>query len=121
MEKTDPVIRLMAKVHGQEVTAACGLNGEWTPNPHHLFVTPEVTIDNAIYGLNPDECLMSGGWKEDGSFIFKLKSLAAMGEYLFRLSFRDHAITLEIPRHVSCGKANLENAMVISSQALQSL
>lgn len=93
-----------------------GLNEKWEPSEKHVFVRPDVSIQNRIYGSDPEHCLFSGGWKDDHTFVFVLKSLASMGEFRFYLAFDQQQVTVHIPRRVSVGPQDDNNCDLLSAQ-----
>lgn len=83
--------------------AQCGLGGSWCEQAGHFLVEPENTIDNGVYGVDQDACLLSGGWRDAQTFEMKSKALGATGDYLFRLAFQDHTVRFGFPARVCHG------------------
>jgi CubicO group peptidase (beta-lactamase class C family) len=105
------VARLSARVGGKDQSLRCGLGGEWAPNEAPFIYAPEMSHSNAIYTMDPNRVLASGGWEGGSVFSFKLRSLAWLGEYLVRCDFSGGGLSLSLPRRVSIGKASLEGAL----------
>lgn len=94
---------LCVTAHGAKHDFRIGLNGCWEENPTHVLVTPDTSIQNQIYGSDPNHCFASGGWKNDRLFLFTLKSVASMGEYRFQILWSEQVMEVDIPEAVSGG------------------
>lgn len=83
--------------------AQCGLHGAWCAQAVHFLVTPEDTVDNGVYGVDQDACLLSGGWRDDRTFVMKSKALGATGDYLYEFSFQGNGVCLGFSARVCHG------------------
>lgn len=95
------------KLHVKQKNETCiyhvGLKAEWGSNLSPFLLEPDLSIQNRIYGPDPEHCFLSGGWQDDETFVILCKSLAAMGEYPFCCTFKDNKLTLQIPKGISAG------------------
>jgi CubicO group peptidase (beta-lactamase class C family) len=103
-------------INGNAETFRCGLGGVWEPNARHLLVQPERTIDNGVYCMDKDECLLTGVWRTDDTLDFAAKSLGALGEYLYRFTFTNDGLTLSYPQRVCRGGPSLDNAICLFAE-----
>lgn len=109
------IARLRARVGGKDEFLRCGLRGEWAENDAPFLFEPDMSHSNAIYTMDPNRVLASGGWELGSAFAFKLRSLAWLGEYAVRCDFSGGGLSLALPRGVSIGKAGLEGAVTLGS------
>ena len=109
-------INLIVTQHGKTETFQCGLEGNWLRNSIHLLVKPERTIDNGVYCLSMDECLLSGTWQSDQVFTMIGKSLGALGHYWYRFTFSNNGLMLEYSPHVCRGSINMQNGLRFCSE-----
>jgi CubicO group peptidase (beta-lactamase class C family) len=114
--EAENVIELRFTLDGKTETFRCGLNGAWERNPKHLLVQPERTVDNGVYCMDKDECLLTGVWRADDTLEIAGKSLGALGEYLYRFTFIDEGLTLAYPQRVCRGGPSLENAICLFAE-----
>jgi CubicO group peptidase (beta-lactamase class C family) len=108
-EKNEIVLRLTR--NGKAEVFRCGLNGEWLLNARHLLVKPERNVDNGVFCLNPDECFLTGVWREGNAFEMAAKSLGATGEYRYRFTFTDRGLSLALPLRVCRGGPQRQEAI----------
>jgi CubicO group peptidase (beta-lactamase class C family) len=95
---------------------SCGLSSSWEKNARHLFVEPERTVDNGVYCLDKNECLLSGTWRSGSVFEMTGKSLGALGRYLYRFTFSHESLTVEFPCRVCRGSTGLQDAVCWRSE-----
>lgn len=95
----------IAKIHqqGMELDYKIGKKGEWRESKMPFILEPDLTIQNIIYGSDPNLCNLSGGWKDDTNFVIICKSKASMGEYRFELVWEKEEIIFCIPKGISAG------------------
>lgn len=98
----------------------CGLQGQWISNPQHMLVTPERTVDNGVFDMDSDACLLTGAWQADHCLEIASKSLGAMGEYLYRFTFTTQGFTLHYPSRVCRGGPNLQDAVCLHAERSES-
>ena len=113
---TDETIEITIVQNHKTTTFRCGLEGKWVQNPAHLLVTPEQTIDNGVYCVNKDECMLSGAWQSEQIFEMVSKSFGALGLYRYRFTFSGTGLTLAYPTHVERGCDGLQNPICIHSE-----
>lgn len=94
---------LAVRQDGKEDVFSIGLKACWHENKKPLLLAPDISIQNRIYGPDPEHCCLSGGWKTSSVFEVVCKSLASMGEYVFCFSFRKDGMELMIPGGISAG------------------
>ena len=80
-----------------------GLNAAWRESGIPFILPPDTSIQNRIYGSDPQCCLLSGGWTGEREFEVVCKSLASMGEYRFHFCFEEGRLKLRIPEGISAG------------------
>lgn len=95
---------------------SCGLNGTWLPNPRHLLVTPEQTIDNGVYGMDRDACFLTAVWRNSNMLEISAKSLGAQGEYVYHFTFSPQGVTLAYPPRPCRGGPTLESAIILTGK-----
>lgn len=104
VQQGETVYRLAGEMpSGQAFQVDIGTDGAWQESARHVFLQPDLSIQNRIYGSDPQRCYLSGGWRQQDEFVFTLKSIASMGEYCFRLRFDPQGVSLYVPRGVSAG------------------
>lgn len=109
-EASSGMIILTVDRAGTALRFSCGLSGSWVKNAHHLFVEPERTVDNGVYCLDKDECLLCGTWRSANVFEMTGKSLGALGMYHYRFTFSNEGLTVEFPTRVCRGGTELIDA-----------
>lgn len=112
----DYMIGMHFTIDGKTEYFRCGLSGAWMKNARHLLVQPERTVDNGVYCLDMDECMMSGTWRSDSVLEVASKSLGALGEYLYRFAFTGDGLMFTCPQRVSRGGPSLENAICLFAE-----
>lgn len=80
-----------------------GLEKRWGENASHFILKPDISIQNRIYGPDPEQCCLSGGWSDNDTFLIVCKSVASMGEYRFRFVFEQDKMKLYLPNGISAG------------------
>lgn len=80
-----------------------GLEACWGKNASHFILEPDISIQNRIYGPDPEQCCLSGGWSDDKTFVVVCKSAASMGEYRFKFVFCQDKLKLYLPNGISAG------------------
>lgn len=80
-----------------------GLNAAWRESGIPFILPPDTSIQNRIYGPDPERCLLSGGWTTEREFEIVCKSLASMGEYRFHFCIEKGRLKLRIPEGISAG------------------
>jgi hypothetical protein len=107
-------IELGVRRNGETRSAHCGLEGNWAVNGRYILFDPDVGFENGIFGPDPEQCLLSGGWKGK-SFIFKLRSHASMGEYMAECDYSSGNLVLSFEPKVSIGRARLNSPIRLVS------
>ncbi len=79
-----------------------GLGGKWKKSGCPFILPPDTSIQNRIYGPDPMECFLSGGWSGN-RFVVVCKSAASMGEYKFVFLFEENGLKVQIPNGISAG------------------
>lgn len=79
-----------------------GLCGKWEKSDCPFILEPDISIQNRIYGPDPMECFLSGGWRGN-TFVVVCKSVASMGEYRFGFTFDKGGLGVQIPNGISAG------------------
>jgi CubicO group peptidase (beta-lactamase class C family) len=115
LESSGDGVRLSIRITGRDESAHCGLGGRWSENVEPFLFAPDMSHSNAIYTMDPNRVLLSGGWLSDSVFVFKLRSLASLGEYAVRCDFSRGGLALDVPRRVSIGKEKFEDAVRLVS------
>lgn len=106
---------LQVKQKEKEDCFSIGLEAEWCESEKSLLLEPDTSVQNCIYGLEPDHCFLSGGWKTSSVFQVVCKSLASMGEYVFFFSFLDGGMEVSIPEGISAGMKSDKGYMCLKS------
>lgn len=88
---------------GEKKKYEAGIDPVWCENSNFLILEPDTSIQNLIYGPNPQVCKLCGGWMNDFTFIIVCKSAASMGKYIFKFEFSGRKLKLYIPGGVSGG------------------
>lgn len=100
-EKENTVLQV--KQNGKENCFLIGLNANWCESKKPLLLAPDISIQNRIYGPDPEDCFLSGGWKTDTVYEAVCKSVASMGEYVFFFSFSESGLEVSLPGGISAG------------------
>lgn len=100
---TDKFATIQMKQDGVKKEYKVGMEYTWFENTSLFIVNPDLSIQNCIYGSDPQICKLSGGWINDSTFIIVCKSAASMGYYTFQIEFSEEHLKLSIPGGVSAG------------------
>lgn len=106
---------LLIEQHGDKNEYEIGLDGAWCESPIPLILEPDVSIQNRIYGPDPRVCMLTGGWEEKAVFVISCKSIASMGEYVFRFAFHEGKLEIRIPNGISGGMKPEEGTSCVQS------
>ena len=94
---------LYLKQGGEKKKYEAGMDPVWCENQNFPILKPDTSIQNLIYGPDPQVCKLCGGWMNDFTFIIVCKSAASMGTYVFKFEFSGQKLKLYIPGGVSGG------------------
>ena len=75
----------------------CGLNGAWLKSEGYILIdTPdgEVADLDRIFNYDPMITMLSGGWRDENSFEFYLRSDALLCDYRFLCEFSDRKLKI---------------------------
>jgi CubicO group peptidase (beta-lactamase class C family) len=93
----DKVVNINTAGRKGRLSGACGLKGAWIENPAYLLVDADTSHLNLIYGFDAGKCLLSGGWSDDDTFVFAIRSHAAMNDFRVKCAFREGRLELTLP------------------------
>lgn len=75
----------------EEKTVVCGLRGEWPENGQGYILTkadPDHVADlDLIFGYDTHQTMYSGGWSDQNTFTFYLRSKSLLCDYRFACEF----------------------------------
>lgn len=95
-------VALTVRQEKEEKHYRIGLDGAWGLSPVPFLLAPDVSIQNRIYGPDPEACCLSGGWRREAFWVV-CKSTASMGEYVFQFVFHQDKLQLFLPGGISAG------------------
>ncbi len=112
------ITKISVVQNGESYAYKAGLVSSWEENDRYFIVSPDTSLQNMIYGFDPEKCYMSAGWENESSYLIVLKSRASMGEYRFRIKWNNNGeIIFEIPNGVSAGMKAASDTEVLSGMA----
>jgi CubicO group peptidase (beta-lactamase class C family) len=86
---------------GKEKRFRCGLNGNWVENHEGYLLmqsSPYKIADlDRIFHFNPNDTVLSGGWRSETKFEFTLRSKSLLCGFTFECEFADNELIITRP------------------------
>lgn len=92
-----------------------GIAPVWCENRNFFILASDLSIQNRIYGADPQVCSLSGGWINEAAFLIECRSRASMGKYVFKLVFSEQNLEFHIPGGVNAGMKQEAGYTVLTS------